>query len=270
MTSVNVEGEIAQTLAARTAEAIRQRILALTPGYAPGQRLLPEELAETLGVSITPVREALRLLNHDGLVEVLPRRGARVVTMTLEEIRDLTSVRGGIELLAIRIRGGRFSPDVIAEMNRCLDTCEEALRERDAPTYRRYDTEFHRLVVDGSNSPALITVYEQLHKRTQILELFYTDNWDAFRVSQAEHRELAALLTTAPMAEVEAAVWTHWEHSRSRISARFSRVSESSDGQVNRNRVTRVAHASGSKPGPAHTDLGAGLAADGRHGGLAG
>jgi DNA-binding GntR family transcriptional regulator len=227
---VIAELEIGQTLSIRTAEAIRQRILALTPGYAPGQRLLPEALAESLGVSITPVREALRLLSNDGLVELLPRRGVRVVSMSPEEIRDLTAVRGGIELLAIRLRGGSYSPEEVAELNRCLDLCGEAITARDVPTYRRYDTQIHRLIVVGSHSPTLVNVYEQLHRRAQILELFFTDNWEAYRESFEEHRELVALLASAPMDAVEAAVWTHWQHSRSRIAARFSRLAESPDG----------------------------------------
>lgn len=227
-----VELEIGQTVSARTAEVIRQRILSLTPGYAPGERLLPEILAESLGVSITPVREALSLLRNDGLVTLMPRRGARVASMSLEEIRDLTSVRGGIEALAVKLRGGNYSADEVAELNRCLDICEQAIEAQDVRSYRMYDTQTHRLIVTGSRSPTLLDVYEQLHKRAQILELYFTDNWASYRESFDEHRKIVALLATAPRKDVEAAVWTHWQHSRSRIATRFSRLYDTSNGQL--------------------------------------
>lgn len=221
--------EIRQTMAARTAQAIRERILTLTPGYAPGQRLFPDALADSLGVSITPVREALRLLSHEGLVELLPRRGVRVASMSLDEIRDLTAVRGGIELLAVRFRGENYSPDEIAELRSCLGACAQAIERLDAVTYRQFDTQIHRLIVVGSKSQTLIGVYEQLHRRAQILELYFTDDWNPYRESLSEHREIVEMLATAPMEAIERAVWDHWARSRTRISARFRHLAESLD-----------------------------------------
>jgi DNA-binding GntR family transcriptional regulator len=223
------ELEIGKTIAVRTADAIRDRILALTPGYTPGQRLLPEALAENLGVSITPIREALRLLSGEGLVDLAPRRGVSVATMSLDEIRDLTAVRGGVELLAIRIRGETYSPDEIAELDACLDACERGFAAEDVREYRRFDTQFHRLTVVGSHSPSLVGVYEQLHRRAQILELYFTDTWDLYRESLREHREIVRLLEAGPMETLESTVVEHWQRSRQRISARFSRLN-SRDG----------------------------------------
>jgi DNA-binding GntR family transcriptional regulator len=222
--AVDSESDISRTLAVRTADAIRDRILALTPGYAPGERLLPEAVAESLRVSMTPVREALRLLNSEGLVELLPRRGVRVATMTLDEIRDLTAVRGGIELLAIRLRAETYSPAEIAELEACLEACTQGIVEQDVREYRHFDTQVHRLIVLGSHSPTLGDVYEQLHRRAQILELYFTDTWDLYRESLAEHREIVKLLASGPIETIEATVVEHWQRSRGRISARFSRV----------------------------------------------
>lgn len=226
------EPHIGQTIAARTADVIRNRILGLAPGYAPGERLLPDTLAESLGVSITPVREALRLLNGEGLVELLPRRGVRVATMSLDEIRDLTQVRGGIELLAVRLRGEPYSPEEIAELTGCLDACEEGISEQDVRKYRLFDTQLHRLIVVGGHSATLVGVYEQLHRRAQILELYFTDTWGLYQESLREHREIVSHLSSGPMDTVEAAVWGHWQRSRSRIAERFSRFNVARDGQV--------------------------------------
>lgn len=228
---MTADGHIGETIAARTASAIRTRILGLTPGYAPGDRLFPDVLAQSLGVSITPVREALRLLSGEGLVDLLPRRGVRVATMTLEEIRDLTQVRGGIELLAVRLRGERYSPAETAELAACLDACEAGIVEQDVRKYRWFDTQFHRLVVVGGHSPTLESVYEQLHRRAQILELYFTDTWDLYQASLREHREITALLAAGQSEAIEAAVWDHWKRSRSRIAERFARFTAAGDGQ---------------------------------------
>lgn len=158
------------------------------------------------------------------------RRGARVVSMSVDEIRDLTAVRGGIEALAIRLRGENYSDEEVAELGRHLDLCEEAIDARDVATYRHNDTDIHRLIVVGSRNPVLVAVYEQLHRRAQILELYFSDNWDSYRESLAEHREIVGLLAGAPVGEVEAAVWAHWQRSRARIATRFIRLAESDGG----------------------------------------
>ena len=220
---------INETIAARTADAIRNRILTLAPGYAPGERLLPETVADSLGVSITPVREALRLLSSEGLVELLPRRGVRVATMTIDEIGDLTAVRGGTELLAVRLRGSVYSATEIEELRACLDRCAEGIASRDVRLYRQADTQLHRLVVVGGRSPTLGAVYEQLHRRAQILELYFTDTWDLYEESLREHRAIVRLLADGPMETLEAAVWEHWQHSRQRITERFRRFVAAGD-----------------------------------------
>jgi DNA-binding GntR family transcriptional regulator len=227
------ELDIGQTLAVRTAEAIRARILEMTPGYAPGQRLMPDALADALGVSITPVREALRALSAEGLVDLLPRRGARVATMTTKEIADLSVVRGGIEALAVRVRGENYSASEISELTTCLDECEQAITTRDAPTYRHFDSRLHWLIVAGSQSPTLVGIYEQLGRRAQILGLYYSDDWNPYVESLREHREIVRSLSGAPLTEIEAMLWSHWQHSSARIIGRFGDLAQrSEEGRV--------------------------------------
>jgi DNA-binding GntR family transcriptional regulator len=220
--------DVGLTIAVRTANAIRNRILAQAVGYAPGERLLPESLAESLGISITPVREALQLLSNEGLVKVVPRHGVLVATMSRAEIADLTAVRGGIETLAIRLRGEPYAPAEIDELESCLDACDRAIAEHDVGKYRQSDRQIHRLIVAGGHSPTLTEVYEQLHRRAHILELYFTDTWDLYRESLREHREIVGLLATGPVDEVVSAVWQHWQRSSARTAERFEQASASS------------------------------------------
>src|SRR5947207_13095747 len=109
---------IRTTLPERTAEVIRQRILTLPPGYRPGDRLYPGKIAEDLDVSVTPIREALKLLASEGLVEFSPRRGASVSRYSAAELRDIISVQADLETLAIRFNDGKFTRAEIASLRK--------------------------------------------------------------------------------------------------------------------------------------------------------
>jgi DNA-binding GntR family transcriptional regulator len=237
------ENGVGQTVAQRTAIAIRELILAVEPGYQPGERLFPDALAVSMGVSITPVREALRHLNSEGFVELLPRRGARVASMTIDEIADLTAVRAGVDALALRTANGQYSEDELAEMDGCLDVCETAMREANAPTYRSHETEFHRLLIASSHSAILMDVYNQVHWRSQILELYFQDTWPTRKLSLAEHRELLHMLRERATREnVEAAIYTHWEQSRIRISNSFTQVAHPPEESQNQTQPPSRGH----------------------------
>jgi DNA-binding GntR family transcriptional regulator len=193
----------------------------MAPDYRPNQRLYPDRLAEELGVSITPIREALRILSAHGFVELLPRRGARVASLTTEEIVDLTAVRGGIEALAIQLHKGEYSPSEISDLTGCLDVCHTAIISRAEATFRTHDTEFHHLLISSTHSRTLLALYEQLHRRGQILELYFTDTWEWWSQSLQEHREIVQFLKQGALGKAQATVSGHWARSGSRISNKF-------------------------------------------------
>ncbi len=212
------EQNIGITLAERTADVIGKRILARTPGYGPGARLYPKVLAEDLGVSNTPVRQALQLLAADGLVILAPRRGVRVVSLTFEEIHDFVSVRAGLEAVALHFRGGRFSLQEIAGLHEYLDVCEKAIGDEDLAAYRANDDMFHSMIVINSHSPRLLSLYETMLKQTHLLQLYYSHQWDTMRIALAEHRALAQQFGEGDPARSEEAIWAHWERTKARLN----------------------------------------------------
>jgi DNA-binding GntR family transcriptional regulator len=119
---------------------LRQQILSGV--LKQGERLNEISVSETLGVSATPVREALRLLNGDGLVELEGRRGARVIQPTDEDIRDCFQVRKALECLALREACAALSPDDIAELKR-ISALMENPAKLDANGFFAADTAFH-------------------------------------------------------------------------------------------------------------------------------
>jgi len=228
---------IRTTLPERTAEVIRQRILTLAPGYRPGDRLYPGKIAEDLDVSVTPIREALKLLASEGLVEFSPRRGASVSRYSAAELRDITAVQAGLETLAIRFNEGKFTRAEIAGLREELDVCERAINRNDVALYRENDDEFHRLIVVASRSPRLIGLYESLQQHARIIEIQDPHYPEAMRESLGEHRALVEHLERGDVATIEQAILDHWENSRARLFRKygeFARVDpeqQSADGQ---------------------------------------
>jgi DNA-binding GntR family transcriptional regulator len=236
--------EISTTVADRTAEVIRERILAQAPGFLPGQRLFPLSLGDELGVSATPVHQALDRLAAEGLVDVVPRRGTYVAQLSTEDLDDLLSVRAGLELLAFRFRAGHLSAEELATLESSLDRCEQAITVDDSAMYRAAEWQFHQLLVAVGHSPRLLALSQSLLKQAQISEAYYPRQTDEMRESVAEHRRLMEVLSKGDLSHSEAALVAHWERSAARVRRQFGdhlrtpavpdRLAESANGSVAR------------------------------------
>ena len=160
----------------------------------PGERLFEDRLAEQLGVSRNPVREAIRALEGTGLVEVLPRRGAYVSKIDPEQVVQLLELRGVIEAYAAgRAAILRTDADLIA-LQRCIDVGRAAARSNDLVTAAQCHREFHMLVERASANSYLDTVVAPLRHQTELVFSMLTDtrgllSWDEH---QAMHDALAA------------------------------------------------------------------------------
>ncbi len=213
--------DLRSTLSERIAELIRHRILTLAEACRPGDRLYPGRLAESLGVSITPIREALKLLASEGLVDFSPRRGATVVALSAADLDDLVAVRSGLEVLAVRLKGGRFTPEELSRLTECLDACERAIAVNDIALYRTNDAEFHRSLVTSSGSVRLIYLYDVLVRQAHMMNVQNPQYLDAMRESLEEHRALVSEFAHGNMARSERALDVHWDHSRKRFYRKF-------------------------------------------------
>jgi DNA-binding GntR family transcriptional regulator len=230
---------IRTTLAERTAEFIRQKILTLSSGFQPGTRLYPGKLAEELDVSVTPIREALKLLAAEGLVEFSPRRGTSVCHYSAAELRDLVAVLAGLETLALRLGGGKFTREELAEFRQRLDLCKRAVNRKDVADYRVNDDEFHHLLVAGSRSPRLIGLYETMQKQAMIIEVQNSRYPEGMREALAEHRALLVQLERGDLARSEELLALHWQQQRARLCrtyGEFARV-DSSQFETNAKKV---------------------------------
>ena len=130
--------------------------------YDPGQRLIELRIAEELGVSQGPVREALRELEILRLVESEPFRGARVRALRADEITESYPVRAALEELAAKLAAARLAGRA-APLGAEIDAMRAAAAEGDLRAFVRHDVAFHRVFVEASANRTLVEVWESLH-----------------------------------------------------------------------------------------------------------
>jgi DNA-binding GntR family transcriptional regulator len=147
-------------------EQIRGRILDGT--LKPGERLVEDRLSAELGVSRVPVREALRGLSVEGLVTLLPRRGATVVEITPETVAALVEVRALLEGHNARLAAQRHDPEIVAQLKDTLARGNEAAMVGTAEELARLNAEFHERLAEASRNAVLSDVMRGLRERTSI------------------------------------------------------------------------------------------------------
>ena len=130
--------------------------------YPPGARIVEFQLAKELGVSQSPVREALRELAAVGIVTILPRRGARVRLPSAKELADVSVVRAEVDGLAARLAAGRMPDDTLAALEALIEEMLAALARRDFSGVTDADVRFHELIADASENHALERAFDQL------------------------------------------------------------------------------------------------------------
>jgi DNA-binding GntR family transcriptional regulator len=146
-----------QSLVHQAYQEIRRRIL--DNEYPPAHQVLEQDLAADLGMSRTPMREALVRLQNEHFIQLIPRHGMRVVPLSLEDLKDTYEVLTALELAAIE-RIVRANPDrhSLAPLDRALDDMDAALRQRDRDAWVKADERFHRTLIDLCGNKRLAAV----------------------------------------------------------------------------------------------------------------
>lgn len=189
-------------------ENVRRGILDGT--HAPGTPLRIQQLADEHGVSLIPVREAIRMLASDALVDVVRNRGARVAPLSLDDMIDIYRTRIVLEPEAIRQSAPRLTSDVVDAAERTLEAFIDALEREDVDAYRIHRT-FHFALYEPSRSRWLLRLITTLWDHTERYRRFSVPRSPIATV-YAEH---AAILAPLRLGEIEgacAALRTHLEN----------------------------------------------------------
>lgn len=153
----------------RDVVATEMRRLILDGTLSPGERLIEDRLAEQLGVSRNPVREAIRVLEAEGFLEVVARRGCFVATLSAKQADDLFEVRLALEPLGARLAACQASPDRIARMKAVLAQAQTSPDQHDLDTLAELHTELHSLIFEMTGNNYLIALAIPMVRRGQWL-----------------------------------------------------------------------------------------------------
>lgn len=142
---------------------LRQAIL--TGELKPGERLMEIHLANRLGVSRTPIREAIRKLELEGLVTMIPRRGAEVAQITEKSMMDVLEVRRALDALCAELACERISVEETGELKDACDHFERAVRSKDPKKIAQADVELHDIIVRATGNCRLVQLINNLSEQ---------------------------------------------------------------------------------------------------------
>ena len=186
---------------------LRQAIL--RGELCPGERLLEIHLANKLGVSRTPIREAIRKLELEGLVIMIPRKGAVVAEITEKSLRDVLEVRRALEALAVRLACEKIQIEEIEELKEAAKEFEKALKTGDVTVYAEADVRFHDIIYLATDNQRLIQLLYNLREQMYRYRVEYLKREDSHPVLLSEHQYIIEMIEKRDAEKAEKAVCQH-------------------------------------------------------------
>lgn len=170
-------------------KTLRQAIL--KGELEPGERLMEIKLAKKLGVSRTPIREAIRKLELEGLVLMIPRKGAEVAGITEKSLRDVLEVRRALEELAIELACQRMSDEQIKELEEAEKEFKEAMEKGEPILIAGADEKFHDIIFSGTKNEKLVLMLNNLREQMYRYRLEYVKNPEQWKLLLEEHDKIS-------------------------------------------------------------------------------
>jgi DNA-binding GntR family transcriptional regulator len=156
----------------------------------PGERLMEIQLANKLGVSRTPVREAIRKLELEGLVHMMPRKGAEVADITEKSLKDVLEVRRALEELAVQLACDKITENEIRELREAAKEFEQIASATDVTRTAEADVKFHDIIYMTTDNQKLITLLNHLREQMYRYRVEYLKREEVYPTLFAEHEEI--------------------------------------------------------------------------------
>ncbi len=142
----------------------------------PGERLMELQLAAKLGVSRTPIREAIRMLEQEGLAITIPRKGAIVAGMTEKDMQDVLEIREALEELSVQVACDKITDEEVAKLRENMENFETSLKSGDIKRMAEADVEFHDVIYQATDNPKLINMLNNLREQMYRYRVEYLKN----------------------------------------------------------------------------------------------
>ncbi len=188
-------------------QTLRQAIL--TGELKPGERLMEIHLANRLGVSRTPIREAIRMLELEGLVTMIPRKGAEVSRISVQDISDVLEVRGSLDALAVRLACERITKEEIEMLEAAAANFEEAVKTGDLTAVAGADVDFHDKITASTKNKRLIQLMNNLAERVYRYRMEYIKNTKNHENLIREHAQILSYIKKKDVVHAQEAILKH-------------------------------------------------------------
>lgn len=175
----------------------------------PGTRLMEVQLANKLGVSRTPIREAIRKLELEGLVLMIPRKGAEVAEITEKNMQDVLEVRKALEELSIELACDRITKEQIIDLKIAAKAFERTLDTGDVTKIAEADVKFHDIIYAATDNRRLINLLNNLREQMYRLRVEYLKEPECFPQLIDEHNRLIRSIETGAKEEAKEIIDVH-------------------------------------------------------------
>lgn len=193
-------------------EAMREAIL--TQILRPGERLMEIELAEDMGVSRTPIREAIKKLVAEGFVTLEPRRGAYVAELSTDDVRELYEIRTGLEILACGLAAHRADQEEIEDIVRYVSKANDQLRSQNITGTVGIDIGFHDLIYKATHNERLIAMLYKISAQVYRIRASSIQLPGRKEQSLEEHRQIAEAISLRDVSLARRLAQKHIENAR--------------------------------------------------------
>ena len=180
----------------------------------PGERLMEIALAERLGVSRTPIREAMRKLELEGLVVMIPRRGAQVANITEKDLNDVLEVRIALENMAIEKACQNMTEDSMSKFWVAAKAFERTTAEGDLVKMAEADVAFHEIIYQASDNRRLIQVLNNLREQIYRYRVEYLKEEETRNLLVREHEEITRAIRERDVKNAQRIAYQHIENQR--------------------------------------------------------
>lgn len=198
---------------------LRQAIL--TGELKPGERLMEIHLANKLGVSRTPIREAIRKLELEGLVTMIPRRGAEVAQITEKSMNDVLEVRRALDALCVELACERITQEDTERLRLACEAFEAAVRTGDIKKIARADVELHDIIVQATGNQRLVQLINNLSEQMYRYRFEYIKDSTQHQRLIDEHRMIYESIVKKDKEAASQAAHVHIDNQKKAIIAQI-------------------------------------------------
>jgi len=175
----------------------------------PGERLMEVQLAEKMGVSRTPVREAIRKLELEGLVDMIPRKGAHVAELSVKDIMDVLEVRASLDGLATALAAERITDDELKELKFINGQFSSYIEKENLNGSIKKDAEFHDIIYRASRNDKLQVILNNLREQVQRFRVIYLKDYSSSKNLIKEHNDIFDAVSARTIESARSFAKTH-------------------------------------------------------------